>query len=78
MRELVHVGKGPDAVANPVAALNYLGAKWSPAFSRDGELSITSRDCVICGPSMDCICSTIEFGSPEYMARLDKLHGRTA
>lgn len=71
-----HVGKGPDAVANPVAALNWLGAKVSPALTRPGPLVITARDCVICGPDTDCICHTIEFGSPEYLARFDRIHGR--
>lgn len=54
--ELVHVGTGPDAAANPAAALNWLGAKWSPAFSRPGPLRITARDCVLCGPAQDCQC----------------------
>lgn len=57
-------------------ALRALGAKISPALTRPGPLSITSRDCVICGPDMDCICDQIEFGSPEYFTRLDRLHGR--
>lgn len=37
---------------------------------------ITARSCVICGPDTDCICHTIEFGSDEYFARLDRAHGR--
>jgi hypothetical protein len=53
-----------------------LGAKISPAFTRDGPLRITSRDCVMCGPATDCICHTIEFGSDEYFTRLDRLHGK--
>ncbi len=57
-------------------ALDSLGAKWSPTFDRPGPLVITARDCVLCGPDMDCRCNEIEFGSAEYMARLDKLHGR--
>lgn len=63
-------------VADPVAALKSLGAKVSPALTRPGPLVITARDCVICGPDTDCICHTIEFGSPEYFARIDRLHGR--
>lgn len=66
----------PAPAADPVAILGDLGAKWSPAFTREGPLTITARDCVICGPGTDCICHTIEFGSPEYYARLDRLHGR--
>jgi hypothetical protein len=65
-----------SAPADPHAVLEQLGAKWSPAFSRPGPLTITARDCVLCGPHQDCICHTIEFGSPEYFARLDRLHGR--
>lgn len=61
---------------DPLEALNTLGAKVSPALTRPGPLRITARDCVICGPDQDCICHTIEFGSAEYMARLDALHGR--
>jgi hypothetical protein len=60
----------------PMEILRELGAKISPALTRPGPLSIGSRDCVICGPDMDCICHTIEFGSDEYFARLDRLHGR--
>jgi hypothetical protein len=52
---------------------------WSPAFARDGELTFTARDCAICSrlnPGEDCICNSIQFGSAEYFARLDRLHGR--
>lgn len=61
---------------DPVATLDGLGAKWSPAFTRPGPLVFTSRDCVLCGPQQDCRCGEIEFDSPEYHARLDRLHGR--
>jgi hypothetical protein len=61
----------------PREILDQLGAKWSPAFSRPGPLTFTARDCVLCGPHQDCRCSEIEFGSDEYFARLDRLHGRT-
>jgi hypothetical protein len=53
-----------------------LNGKVSPALTRRGPLVITARDCVICGPKTDCICHTIKFGSPEYFARIDRLHGR--
>jgi len=73
----------PDCLAaagsqpgNPVALLELLGAKVSPALTRSGPLEITARDCVLCGPAQDCRCAEIEFGSAEYFARLDRLHGR--
>lgn len=37
---------------------------------------ITSRSCVLCGPDKDCDCHTVEFGSDEYFARIDRAHGR--
>jgi len=61
---------------NPITALDALGAKWSPAFSRPGPLTLTSRDCVLC-PGMDCECADIEFGSDRYFAKLDAIHGRS-
>jgi hypothetical protein len=61
---------------DPVQILESLGAKMSPALTRNGPLTITSRDCVMCGPDTDCICHTIAFASPEYFERLDRLHGR--
>jgi hypothetical protein len=69
---------GENQEQSPIEILGRLGAKWSPAFSRPGPLEITARDCAICSvldPGTDCICHTIEFGSPEYFARLDRLHG---
>jgi hypothetical protein len=54
-----------------------LPAKLSPAFTRHGPLTFTSRDCVMC-PGMDCECAEIEFGSPRYFAKLDAIHGRKA
>ena len=63
--------------SDPRGILDALGAKWSPAFTRPGPLTITARDCVICGPDDDCRCHEVEFGSDEYFARLDRLHGRT-
>jgi len=62
--------------ADPLAALASLGAKWSPAFTRPGPLEITARDCVLCGPDQDCDCASTPFGSLEYMAKIDRLHGR--
>lgn len=59
-----------------VKLVKALNGKISPALTRPGPLRITSRDCVICGPKTDCICHTIAFGSDEYFARLNRLHGK--
>ncbi|KJE20343.1 hypothetical protein FF36_05317 [Frankia torreyi] len=40
-----------------------------------GLISPDMATCVICGPS--CRCAEVEFGSDEYFARLDRVHGRT-
>ena len=61
----------------PLEILNALGAVISPALTRPGPLTITARDCVLCGPEQDCRCHEAEFGSDEYFARLDRLHGRS-
>jgi hypothetical protein len=61
---------------DPAEVLAVLGAVVSPAFSRPGPFVITARDCVLCGPERDCYCDQIKFGSAEYVARLDALHGR--
>ena len=45
-----------DRASDPVSIVDQLGAKWSPAFSRPGPLTITARDCVLCGPERDCQC----------------------
>lgn len=37
---------------------------------------ITSRSCVLCGPNKDCDCASVEFGSEEYFARINRAHGR--
>lgn len=62
-----------DAVADPVGALAYLGAVVSPAVT--GAAPLDEYACVLCRPAA-CNCAEIEFGSPEYMARIDRLHGR--
>jgi hypothetical protein len=62
-----------DAVADPVGALAYLGAVVSPAVTGDAPLD--QYACVLCRPA-PCNCAEIEFGSPEYMAKVDRLHGR--
>lgn len=61
---------------DPLEVLDALGAVMSPALTRPGPLVITARDCVLCGPEQDCRCHEVKFGSEEYFARLDALHGR--
>lgn len=61
---------------SPVKIVNELGGLISPALLRQGPLEFISRDCVICGPNIDCICDSIEFGSAEYFVRLDRIHNR--
>jgi hypothetical protein len=56
-----------------LAALRSLGALISPDLATG---NITSRSCVLCGPQKDCDCASVEFGSPEYFARIDRAHGR--
>jgi hypothetical protein len=50
------------------------------SFLMSGDLQagaqITSRSCVLCGPGKDCDCASVEFGSDEYFARIDRAHGR--
>jgi hypothetical protein len=61
--------------AYPAAALEQLGAKWSPDFGAyaSGELDASKVRCVLCGKAP---CECPPFGSPEYFALLDRLHGR--
>lgn len=50
----------------------------SALFSGDlaAGATITARSCVLCGPNKDCDCASVEFGSEEYFARIDRAHGR--
>jgi len=41
-----------------------------------GPIEITSRSCVLCGPDKDCDCASVQFGSDEYFARINRAHGR--
>jgi hypothetical protein len=59
---------------DPMDMLRRLNARISPALTGDAPLD--SYSCVLCGPLTACICHTIEFGSNEYFARLDRAHGR--
>ena len=65
-----------DAPRNPVAALNTLGAVWSLDFDgyASGQLDISQVRCVLCKHAP---CDCPPFGTPEYMALVDRLHGRT-
>jgi hypothetical protein len=65
----------PGAIRNPVAALNSLGAAWSPDFDAyaSGQLDASRVRCVLCGHAP---CDCPEFGSPEYFDLIDRLHGR--
>ncbi len=60
---------------DPVAALDTLGAVWSPDFGAyaAGRLDPTTVRCVLCGRS-PCACPP--FGTPEYFALLDTRHRR--
>ncbi|MET8864693.1 hypothetical protein ABZW11_17285 [Nonomuraea sp. NPDC004580] len=53
--------------------LDQLGAKWSPDFDAYAAGETSSPRCVLCTKS-PCTCP--EFGTPEYLALLDKRHGR--
>lgn len=39
-----------------------------------GKVSPDMETCVICGKT--CRCAGVEFGSAEYVERIDRLHGR--
>lgn len=70
---------------NPDEALDNLGARWSPDFDdfASGRIDASQVTCLMCGhrPCLGRVndggrgCP--EFGSAEYMARLNEIHGRT-
>jgi hypothetical protein len=66
----------PGATRDPVAALNALGAVWFPDFDAyaSGQLDASQVRCVLCGHAP---CDCPPFGTPEYFALTDRLHGRT-
>jgi hypothetical protein len=66
------------ATGNKPVRFGRPGSGFSALFSGDlaAGAEITSRSCVICGPDKDCDCHTVEFGSDEYFARIDRAHGR--
>jgi hypothetical protein len=65
----------PAASADPVDTLTRLGAVWSPDFGAyaTGQLDASRVRCVLCGHAP---CDCPPFGTPEYMALIDRLHGR--
>jgi hypothetical protein len=66
----------PAATPDPAAALAALGAVWSPDFDAyaSGQLDASQVRCVLCGHAP---CDCPPFGTPEYLALVDRLHGRT-
>ncbi len=58
---------------DPVEILNDLGAKWSPDLDDwlDGRIAVPT--CVLCGKKP---CECPPFGTPEYFALVNKVHGR--
>jgi hypothetical protein len=56
-------------------ALETLGAKWSPDFDAyvSGETDAAKLRCVLCGLAP---CDCPPFGSAEYFALIDRVHGR--
>jgi hypothetical protein len=60
---------------DPVKVVKKLGAKWSPDFDAyaSGKLDASKVRCVLCGHAP---CDCPPFGSDEYFAMTDKLHGR--
>ena len=64
------------AIRNPRKVLDRLGAVWSPDFSAyaSGQLDASQARCLLCG-HVPCDCPP--FGTPGYLALVDRLHGRT-
>jgi hypothetical protein len=65
-----------NAVRNPVAALGVLDTVWSPDFDgyASGQLDLSQVRCVLCGHAP---CDCPPFGTSEYLALVDRAHGRT-
>jgi hypothetical protein len=60
---------------SPIDALKALGAKVSPDFDdyAAGRIGVAQVRCVLCGHAP---CQCPPFGTPEYLALVDRLHGR--
>jgi hypothetical protein len=65
-----------DATRDPAAVLTAFGAVWSPDFDAyaSGQLDASAVRCVLCSHAP---CDCPPFGTPEYFALVDRLHGRT-
>ena len=63
------------AKQTPVEQVDALGAQWSPDFDAyaTGRISADQIRCVLCRHA-PCACPA--FGTPEYLALVDRLHGR--
>lgn len=61
---------------DPVATVNDMGATWSPSFDAyaSGRITADQIQCVLCG-QRPCACP--EFGTPEYLDLVHRLHGRS-
>lgn len=59
----------------PVEMVNELGAIWSPDFDAyaSGELDASQVRCALCETAP---CSCPPFGTPEYIALVNKRHNR--
>jgi hypothetical protein len=66
----------PAASADPVASVNRLGAVWPPDFDAyaSSQIDASAVRCVLCGHAP---CDCPPFGTPGYLALVDRLHGRT-
>lgn len=64
-------------VTGPVDAVNALGAQWSPDFDdyAAGLIDGSQVRCVLCRKAP---CECPPFGSPEYLALVNRLHGRSS
>jgi len=66
----------PDAIRDPAANVNPLGAMWSPDFGAyaSGQLHASCVGCALCRHApYDCP----PFGTPGYLALVDPRHRRT-
>ena len=61
---------------DPIDAVNDLDAKWSPDFDAyaSGRLDASSVRCALCEQAP---CQCPPFGTPEYLALLNRRHGRS-
>jgi len=59
---------------DPLEILDALGAAWSPDFDAyaSGEMDASLLRCVLCRKAP---CDCPPFGTPEYFALIDALHG---